>query len=67
MAQNDFEQRHLDTLDRDLNRFSALEQGFDSARCGLIGSVKKSVFSAQFNQLLVVNCKCATMRMLVEI
>ncbi len=26
MAQNDFEQRHLETLDRDLNRFSALEQ-----------------------------------------
>ena len=44
MAQNDFEQRHLDTLDRDLNRFSALEQGFDSARCGHIGSVKKKRF-----------------------
>jgi len=43
---------HFDLHERRKLTLQVFAQGMGSARCGLIGSVKKSVFSAQFNQLL---------------
>ena len=44
MAQNDLDQRHLETLDRDLNRFSALEQATAYASRPMMGLGVSLVF-----------------------
>jgi PiT family inorganic phosphate transporter len=44
MAQNDLDQRHLETLDRDLNRFSALEQATAYAARPMMGLGVSLVF-----------------------
>jgi len=44
MAKSDFEQRHLETLDRDLKRFSTLEQATAYASRPMMGLGVSLVF-----------------------